>query len=218
MQTPMEQQSFPVFQPPTPPPVPKDRSFTPWLIGCGVLFFVFLLAMVVLSVFFIAKGGGTLRSAAIEKGTSSDVSKIKMANELGPAELKFIQDKKLLGPGEKLITYYDLWMDQSEVSLLTTQRVVYYTEGHVTSIPLKEIKEVKRYRQNDGGDGIETFVIVSNTNEHMKVEFNAYEGADVFERELNDARKQLSAPAKADSGTNKAPAHVKAGATKPAGH
>lgn len=175
----------PSTPPPSPPPVPKETNYTPWLIGCGVVFLLFIIAMIGFSVYlFSGDFEGSFSEMMEEPG-------IKMSNELDQKTLDWMKEKKLLNDSEKLITYYDHWMDKMVVSILTTERLLFYKNGRVTSIPLAEIKEVKRYKQEDVFDGAkEVFVIISQSGERMKIEMMEFEGADLFERELNDARKE----------------------------
>lgn len=182
------------YSPPTPPvsppPIPKETNYTPWLIGCGVVFLLFIFAMIGLSVFLVLDEPEDPFFNEAASTEFEEAAKVKMVNELDPETLKWIKEKKLLNTSENLITYYDMWLDKTEVSILTTERVLYYTNGNITSIPLTEIKEVKKYQREDVETTNDVFVIISQSGKRMKIEMTELEGAEVFERELNDARNK----------------------------
>ncbi|MEE9399925.1 MAG: PH domain-containing protein [Dehalococcoidales bacterium] len=69
---------------------------------------------------------------------------VKMANEMHPYALEYIEEHDLLNDTEALIAYYDVTgqMDGSEAAILTTERVMYHKDGRTVSIDLKDIDDV----------------------------------------------------------------------------
>jgi hypothetical protein len=162
-------------------PAKTESRTERWLIGCAALFFLFVVSLVVTAVYYISKIDSSVFPDLME------ASGIKMQNELSNEAADFLKKKKLLKPDEKLITYYDLWMDRTKVCILTDRRVIYYYHGNVSSMPLDLITEVKRYKRRDLDGNMDVFILESRDGQHMKVEMAEWDGPDVFERELNDA-------------------------------
>ncbi|BCU83107.1 hypothetical protein JIR001_28900 [Polycladomyces abyssicola] len=123
---------------------------------------------------------------------------VKLANEVDAHTLKTLQQRHLLQQGEELIAYYDrsLDMDDSEIALLTSNRLVYDQHGRITAVPLTEIRDIT-FGQYSDIDGKWQRIEVKYRDFHrMKVEFAPLEGGDVFYRALKDvwqAKKLQSA-------------------------
>ena len=108
--------------------VKKKSKKKPFLIGCGVAAGI----VVAIAVGFI------IWASSIPSGG------VKMANEMHPYALEYIEEHNLLNDTEALIAYYDvtLRMNSSEAAILTTERVMYHKDGRTVSIDLKDIDDV----------------------------------------------------------------------------
>ncbi|WP_124726892.1 hypothetical protein [Staphylospora marina] len=162
-------------------PFPSDPGKHSRWIGFAVVFFVFVMSVGLAAVYHISRMDATL----LNKWTES--SGIRMENELDREAVAFLERRKLLEPGERLITYYDRWSNRSRVSILTDRRLIWWVEDRMLELPLSSVTEVKRYKRENRDGEIDVFVLVARDGRRMKVEMEEGHGADVFERELNDA-------------------------------
>ena len=118
---------------------------------------------------------------------------VKMANEMDAYALKHLSEQKLLKESEKLVAYFDETISMSGTeAILTTERVIYYKEGRVTAIPLRDIADVQHHYVSLTGDVIE---VVSNSGERMKIVIAPLNDGEVFLNALNDARRQAGSGA-----------------------
>ncbi|WP_131923173.1 hypothetical protein [Hazenella coriacea] len=166
----------------------------------GLFVFLFLVAVIIGLVFLFEEltsdPSALFSTEATLEGDETNyeeegiITNVKMENELEQSELDHIQKKKYLNGSESLIIYYDKWDDQSEICILTNERLIYDTRGNITSIPLSQIETIKKYKVHyDEGLMADVFVIISKDGSRSKVEIVEHEGSAVFERELNDAQK-----------------------------
>ena len=111
------------------------------LIGCGGAAVVGLLAVV----------GGIVYLGSLPQ------SGVKLTNEMDEYALEYIQEHRLLRPGEELLAYYDatIRMTGEEAALLTDRRVLYHKDGRTTAFALDSVESVDHRYESMTGDVIE---------------------------------------------------------------
>lgn len=157
-----------------PAPPPPRRSIWIWLGPfLGIVGIVSVVAMVVLIKF------------CNQMGESAGVM---ASNEIPPKVLTSLEKKNLVGPGEKVIAYYDATIsgDMSELAMVTSERLVYVNEGRTTSMKLADIADIKSRNESLVGDIIEA---TSDSGELIKVEVAPMNGGQTFLSALEAARK-----------------------------
>ena len=150
----------------------RGSAWKPILIGCGIAAFLFV-AVVVGVIIWLASGP--------ESG-------VKMANEMDKYALDYLESHKMLNGTEKLIAYYDatMKMNGTEAAILTTERVLYHKNGMTTSIPLRDIVDVKHSRDTFVGD---TIVVIDKQGMRMKIEIAPLNDGELFYNALMDSWK-----------------------------
>ena len=122
------------------------------LIGCGIVFAVFMV-LVIAGVIWIATGpqGG-----------------VRLSNEMEEYALEYLETHQLLDSSEVLVAYYDatLRLDGSEAAILTDKRIIYHKGNRTESINLPEIEEIKHRKEILAGDILEIF---STSGQSMKI-------------------------------------------------
>jgi hypothetical protein len=132
------------------------------LLGCGIIFGIFVLIFIGALVYF----------------GSQPESGVKLANEMDPYALEYIETHGLLDPSEKLIAYYDvtLSMDSTEAALLTDERVLYHKDGQTNSLTLRSVEEINHRKETLIGDVIE----VHGSEGSMKIEIAPLNQGETF--------------------------------------
>jgi hypothetical protein len=116
-------------------------AFEKVLVGCGGLFFAFIVIGIGLLIWL---------SGGRESG-------VKYANEMDKYALTYLSDHKILIPSEELIAYYDitLKMDGTEAAILTTKRVIYHKADTNTVMKLADVTNVTHRKETLIGDLID---------------------------------------------------------------
>lgn len=109
---------------------------------------------------------------------------VRLPNQMDPVDWGYVNHRNLLGPNEKLLAFYDetVSLDGTVLAIVTDQRVISYNQGNVTAFDLADIRTVERLA-SFGDD----FLITAHTGETMLIGIAPLNGADQFERVLNDA-------------------------------
>jgi len=123
------------------------------LIGCGALTLLGVALVVWLGVWLF----------------SGPDSGVKLGNEMDGYALDYLAEHGLLDPGEEVLAYYDatMSMDGSEAAILTSDRVLYHKAGHTTSIPIRDIEDIRHRKETLVGDVIE---VQAASGQVMKIE------------------------------------------------
>jgi hypothetical protein len=124
-------------------------------------------------------------------GQAMQVAGILRPNQVPAAALERLEAKKLLTPSEKLVLYYDETFtgDGSELALITTERLVYFKEGHTTAFPLSTITDVQKKDDSKVNQIIE---VQGEGGQVMKIDITPSDAAE-FMSTLEKARKPKGA-------------------------
>jgi len=99
--------------------------------------------------------------------------------------MEFIEDNIILNETETLISYYDrsMWMDASEVVILTTERVIYIKNNENSIVNINEIDDIT-HKNDDWGDDI---ILISYQGKlKLKIEISFDHNGDLFLKSLTD--------------------------------
>lgn len=143
------------------------------LIGCGLVAALGMVAVV----------------AAVVWLGSGPESGVKLTNEMDQYALDYLEEHGLLEAGEEILAYYDatLAMDGTEAAILTSTRVMYHRNGRTTSIPIREIEDVRHRYETLTGDVIE---IDGSGGQVMKIEIAPMNSGITFKNVLLNAWKR----------------------------
>ena len=129
-----------------PPPYasPPPSRMSPWI---WVLLGAMLLGL--------GTCGGVVGLAVL--GTQMEPGGVMLGAQIPEAKRAKLVERGLCHDGDELIAYYDgsLSLDMSEVSILTTDRLVYANGALVTAIPLASIASIDHRVEGVIGDVIE---------------------------------------------------------------
>jgi hypothetical protein len=111
---------------------------------------------------------------------------VKLANEMEPYALSYIEKQQLLEPGETLLAYYDatMSMDGSEAAILTDRRVLYHKSGRTTALALKDVERIDHREEGLAGD---VFEIHGTTGTAIKIEIAPLNQGATFKNVLDAA-------------------------------
>lgn len=139
-------------------------------IGCGAIILLGVIAIVGLFVWIGSKPEGG----------------VKLANEMEPYALSYLEKHQLLEPGETLLAYYDatMSMDGSEAAILTDRRVLYHKDGRTTALDLKDVERIDHREEGLVGD---VFEIHSSRGEAVKIEIAPLNQGATFKNVLDAA-------------------------------
>lgn len=137
------------------------------LIGCGASALIFVVVMVACAGFLL----------------SGPESGVKLPYEMDAYATNYLEEHKLLEPGEELVMYYDstLSMDGSEAAILTNRRVLYHHEGKTEAIAISEIKSIREL--HNGPMGVE-IAVESKSGQTIRIDIPPLNGGELFEGEL----------------------------------
>lgn len=146
------------------------------LLGCGVMVLVPIVLVVGFVGFFIIKSIGQPESG------------VKYANEMDKYALTYLSENKILTPGEDLIAYFDETMEMkgAEAAVLTSKRLLYIKENHVTEMKVADIEKVTHRKDFVYSDIIEVTDIKGKL---MDIEIAALNDGDKFLTALMGAWK-----------------------------
>lgn len=136
-------------------------------IGCGAILLIGVAAIVGLFVWIGSKPEGG----------------VKLANEMEPYALSYIEKRQLLEPGENLLAYYDatMSMDGSEAAILTDRRVLYHKDGRTTAFDLADVEKIDYREEGIVGD---VFEIHSSGGMALKIEIAPLNQGETFKKIL----------------------------------
>lgn len=100
--------------------------------------------------------------------------------------VKDLQRSGVLGRDEEILAYYDhtLTLDNSEVSIVTTERVVYAKRKKVTSIPLADVADVRMRTVPLNGDLLH---IKSSAGKRLTIQIAPLNDGPLFAEILEEA-------------------------------
>ena len=161
----------------------RKGSLLKWVVlGCGSVIALAVLVIVCLVVWILSQPDGG----------------VKLGNEMDTYALQYLEDHKILDPGETLLAYYDVTMsmDGTEAAILTNERVIYHKDGRSTAVRLEDVRDVQHRHEKLMGD---IFEIEDAAGTLMKIEIAPLNNGDTFKRALMNAwaaaRKQPPDPA-----------------------
>ena len=130
---------------------------------------------------------GTLIAGMHYCGRAMDAGGVHAANDLPASALEGIVERKILRPGEKILSYYDASItgDGSDVAMVTTERLVYLKDGRVTAVALADIVKVDHRTESLTGDVIEA---QTASGEIIKIEIAPMNSGPTFLAALELAR------------------------------
>ena len=143
------------------------------LVGCGVLVLLAIIGAVGLVVWI----------------SKQPTSGVVLGNQMEKYALDYIAQHHLLNPEEKIIAYYDetMAMDGTEAAILTQDRVIYHKKnGLTTSIPIRDIQDVRHRTETLIGDIIE---VQSTSGDMMKIEIAPFNQGQSFVEALRSRWK-----------------------------
>ncbi|WP_432663684.1 hypothetical protein R9X47_24265 [Wukongibacter baidiensis] len=141
----------------------KGDGCRPFLIGCGAIFGIIILAVILFFVWIAGQPeGGVLFS-----------------NEIEEYALEYIKEHNILNNTEELIAYYDctLSLDGTEAALLTNERIIYHKKGSTNALNLIDVVDVKHRYEDIDGDIIE---ITNKDGKLLKIEIDPDNNGESF--------------------------------------
>jgi hypothetical protein len=114
-------------------------------------------------------------------------SGVCLPNQMDKIAWGYVEQHKMLEPGEKLLAYYDdtVSLDGTRLSVVTNKRLVTYVDGNLQSIGLAEIARVERV-DVPLALGIQ---VVGTDGMRLQVDIALANGGETFESVLKDAWK-----------------------------
>ncbi|MCS1352339.1 hypothetical protein [Mechercharimyces sp. CAU 1602] len=179
----------------------KKKKFTPQnigLIGCGSILLILFVTSITMIIVYADEMDAWLSDVESydENSYSSEYgeegfnyndqsTKVKMLNEMEVEEISFVEN--YLHQDEKLVAFYDVWVDKSEVTILTDRRLIYAIDGRISEMKLDNIEEIE-YLEREAADGgyIDLFIISDKDKKKMKIEVYQGEGGDFFYQLLQE--------------------------------
>jgi hypothetical protein len=113
-------------------------------------------------------------------------SGVVLGAQVPEATLKALEAKNLLKPDEALLAYHDatLRLDMSEVTLVTTSRVVWAKGDTAAAMALVDVTRITHHTEGLLGDIID---IVSIDGRTMRVQIAPLNGGDAYVNVLEEA-------------------------------
>jgi hypothetical protein len=111
---------------------------------------------------------------------------VVLGAQVPDATVKALEAKNLLKPDEALLAYHDatLRLDMSEVTLVTTSRVVWAKGNTATAMALVDVTRITHHTEGLLGDIID---IVSVDGRTMRVQIAPLNGGDAYVNVLEEA-------------------------------
>jgi hypothetical protein len=164
------------YSQPLAPTPSRARSPWPWL---GPMLAVFAI------VTFVAFG------AVWRIFTTPDNDGVRLGNQLSRVTLADLDQKALVQPNETILAYYEVAAsgDRSELTFVTSERLVYFKDGRTTAMRLADITDVKHHEESLIGDVIEAR---ANDGQLIRIEVAPFNDGPVFLSVLEDARSRAS--------------------------
>jgi len=136
-------------------------------------------------------------------GRAADAGGVRVSNDIPAIALERLANRKVLGPGEKVLAYYDATIggNGSEVAIVTDERLVYIKDSRTTALALADIADVRHHTEPLVGDVIEA---QADSGQAMKIEVPPLNDGPLFLSTLETAWKKKRPAAPAAS----APAHA----------
>ena len=109
---------------------------------------------------------------------------VRVSNNMEKYASEYIDNKRLLTEGEKIIAYYDYTIscDGTEAAILTNKRLIYHNQQTTnTSINLNDITDIKHTYDSLIGYSIEVY---SNDGNVLMIQIAPLQNGDTFLRLL----------------------------------
>lgn len=150
--------------------IKKKSKKKPFLIGSGVAAAIVVVGFIIWA------------SSLPESG-------VKMASEMHPYALEYIEKHNLLNDTEALIAYYDgsPLQDSTEAAILTTACVMYHKDGDTVSIDLKDIDDVSIDYMRKGPIAAHIIEVRSKSELRLKIGIVEQDKGELFYNALMDA-------------------------------
>jgi hypothetical protein len=152
----------------------KRSPWKPLLIGCGAIT-VIVLGLFAWGIVWLA---------------STPESGVKLANEMDAYALEYLDEHRILEPGEELLAYFDatIRMDGSEAAILTSERVIYHKARNTIAIRLEDVRDVQHRYEGFIGD---VFEVYSGSGRTMKIEIPPLNQGETFKNVLMTAWQRV---------------------------
>ena len=111
---------------------------------------------------------------------------VKVGGAVDPYAVKYLNDRNMLEPGEKVLAYYDatLTMDGTESAILTDKRLIQHMHGGTTALRLAEIEDIRHRKESLIGDIIEA---EDSNGVMLKIEIAPLNQGETFNNALMSA-------------------------------
>lgn len=168
--------------PPPPAPVHQPRRTTSpvvWvLVAIGL--------MTLLGGLFGACGVVGLLALGASQEAKGEATGVVLGAQVPEETVKALEAKNLLKPDEALLAYHDatVTLDMSEVTLVTSSRVVYAKGKTATAMALVDVTRITHHTEGLLGDVID---IVSIEGRTMRVQIAPLNGGDAYVSVLEEA-------------------------------
>jgi hypothetical protein len=125
-------------------------------------------------------------------GSAAEAGGVRVSNDIPASALRRLDEKKLLGPGEKVLAYYDATLsgDGSEIAMVTSERLVYLKERRTTALALADIEDVKHHEESLIGEVIDA---TGDSGEVIHIEVAPMNDGPLFTSTLESAWKKKRA-------------------------
>jgi hypothetical protein len=122
-------------------------------------------------------------------------SGVVLGAQVPDATVKALEAKNLLKPDEALLAYHDatLRLDMSEVTLVTSSRVVYAKGDTAAAMALVDVTRITHHTEGLLGDIID---IVSVDGRTMRVQIAPLNGGDAYVNVLEEAWQKYDSEAR----------------------
>lgn len=110
---------------------------------------------------------------------------VRMANDMEPYAVEYLDQHRLLDADESLISYYDetIGLDGTSAIILTDRRVIHHTPAGTSDMLLTAIEDISVSEDNLG---FSIAVLEGKDGRRMKLEFAALNNGDLFIDALHD--------------------------------
>jgi hypothetical protein len=125
--------------------------------------------------------------ASLMTMTGGNEGNVRYANNMERYASRYIEEHRILDPGERLVAYYDntLDLDATDAAILTDRRLLYHFGGQTTAIDLADIADVRTSDDPLLGDIID---VTGADGTIMHIEIAPLNGGDGFLHALDAQR------------------------------
>ena len=165
------------YYPAQPPAAPRRTSPVVWVLA----------ALGLMGVLGAVLGTCGVAVGLMALGASSDApTSVILGAQVPAPTVDALREKKLLGPREQLLAYYDatIRLDMSEVTFVTATRTVHAQAGTVATMELADVSKITHRSQGIIGEVID---LVGDDGSTMKIQIAPLNGGESYVDVLEDA-------------------------------